>query len=198
MNISDQHYFLERQRHDLALRMIGHEARTRTIQSCTGLSADRIRKLYRSYVLQSAATTILRHRGRTPHQAACFSRTVRIHFEASVLANGFVSFGLPLQSRSKAASALHLGQRFCDAYDTHRQLLPEAQLSFEHAWFLFQCLHQVKVLHLVRCRACDGRYLHDPLSTARHGCPTCRITCGRAHRSPRPRPGASGLPAGVS
>ncbi len=179
MNISDQHYFLDRARHDLALRMIGHEARTCTIQACTGLSADRIRKLYKSYVLQSPERPISRHRGRTPYQAAYFSHTLRLHFESSLLANGFSTFDLPAMGRATAIAALHFGQRLCDAYETHRQLPTQTRLSFEHAWFLFHCLYRAGVLHLVRCRVCDARYLHDPLSTARHGCPTCKLKCGR-------------------
>jgi len=50
MRISDDRYSRDRQRLDLALRFIHHEARTRTIRVWTGLTDDRIRKLYRSYV----------------------------------------------------------------------------------------------------------------------------------------------------
>ncbi len=50
MRITDDRYTRDRQRFDLAFRMIHHEARTSTIRSWTGLSDERIRKLYRSYV----------------------------------------------------------------------------------------------------------------------------------------------------
>ena len=50
MRVSDDRYTRDRQRLDLALRLIRHEARTFTIRQWTGLSDDRIRKLYRSYV----------------------------------------------------------------------------------------------------------------------------------------------------
>ncbi len=49
MRVSDDRYTRDRQRLDLALRLIRHEARTFTIRQWTGLSDDRIRKLYRSY-----------------------------------------------------------------------------------------------------------------------------------------------------
>ena len=49
MRLTDDRYALERSQFELALRMIRHEARTRTIRSCTGLSDDRIRKLYATY-----------------------------------------------------------------------------------------------------------------------------------------------------
>ena len=49
MRLTDDRYAAERSQFELALRMIRHEARTRTIRECTGLSDDRIRKLYATY-----------------------------------------------------------------------------------------------------------------------------------------------------
>lgn len=45
MRVSDDRYSRDRQRFDLALRFIHHEARTRTIRVWTGLTDDRIRKV---------------------------------------------------------------------------------------------------------------------------------------------------------
>lgn len=200
MQISDRHYFIDRQRHDLALRMIRHEARTCTIHALTGLSADRIRKLYKSYVMQSPGQAVNRHRGTTPRQVAHFCYTIRRHFEASVLASMFIVFGLPTMARDSTAALLQFGQLFCDAYETHCQLQRPSRMSFEHAWFLFHCLHQARALSLMRCRVCDGRHLHDPVRTARHGCPTCKMKSGRslvpATAVPPTRP--SGKPKRVS
>ena len=50
MRISDDRYSRDRLRLDLALRFIHHEARTHTIRAWTGLTDDRIRKLYRTYL----------------------------------------------------------------------------------------------------------------------------------------------------
>ncbi len=44
MRATDNRYAGERERFDLALRMIEHEARTGTIRLCTGFTEDRIRK----------------------------------------------------------------------------------------------------------------------------------------------------------
>ena len=54
MRLTDDRYAGERSQFELALRMIGHEARTRTIRECTGLSDDRIRKLYTTYFRNTA------------------------------------------------------------------------------------------------------------------------------------------------
>jgi hypothetical protein len=56
MRISDDRYSRERQSLDLALRFLRHEARTQTIRTWTGLTDDRIRNLYRSYMSGSAYT----------------------------------------------------------------------------------------------------------------------------------------------
>jgi len=70
MRVSDDRYTRDRQKFDLALRLIRHEARTFTIRQWTGLSDDRIRKLYRSYVLNGDAHEVTRHRGKSPHVGA--------------------------------------------------------------------------------------------------------------------------------
>ena len=45
MRVSDDRYTRDRQKFDLAVRLIRHEARTFTIRQWTGLSDDRIRKV---------------------------------------------------------------------------------------------------------------------------------------------------------
>jgi hypothetical protein len=86
MRISEDRYDRDRQRLELALRLLTHEARTQTIRVWTGLSDDRIRKLYRSY-LWRASCYVPRHRGKSPHQAAYFIRSLRIQQETAVLAS---------------------------------------------------------------------------------------------------------------
>ncbi len=75
MRISDDRYNRDRQRLDIAMHFIRHEARTHTIRQWTGLTDDRIRKLYRSY-LQDGGHRVARHRGKSPQQAGYFLRTV--------------------------------------------------------------------------------------------------------------------------
>ena len=109
MRISDDRYSRERSRMELALRFLRHEARTQTIRAWTGLSDDRIRKLYRSYMSQ-ARRQLPRHRGKSPHQVAYFTRSLRLQEETAVLASvlsllgvvpvAFAAFGnfvVPLQ-----------------------------------------------------------------------------------------------------
>ena len=94
MRVSDDRYTRDRQKFDLALRLIRHEARTFTIRQWTGLSDDRIRKLYRSYVLTATCARSQRHRGKSPRQAAFFFRNPELNFQAAQLASLFVMYGL--------------------------------------------------------------------------------------------------------
>ncbi len=192
MHISNERYFNERQRHDLALRMIRHEARTCTIRSCTGLTDDRIRRLYKTYASHMPSAPVRRRRGKSPRQVAFFVRNTRAQLESSMLASVFATFGLwrtqvkvPQGSTSQVSGALgsiEHGRLFCDAYETHRQLLRNADISFEHAWFLLQLLSRNADLHAVRCRHCDSQYLRDQVNVCRRACPVCALKRTRTER----------------
>ena len=166
MHISNDRYFRDRERHDLALRMIRHEARTCTIRACTGLTDDRIRRLYKTYA-GHMKTTPLRRRGKSPRQAAFFTRNTQAQFEASLLASLFISFGLLSATRRRSRDLIEVGRLFCDAYELHGQLLGMLQISFEHAWFLLQLLSRSRELELTRCRQCDSLYLRNDFNPLR-------------------------------
>lgn len=175
MHISNDRYFHDRQRHDLALRMIRHEARTCTIRSCTGLTDDRIRRLYKTYATHMSTSPIRRRRGKSPRQVAFFTRNTHAQFESSLLASMFTSFGLLRSERIIEPASLEFGRIFCDAYETHRQLLTTADISFEHAWFLLQLLGRNTGLLVSRCRDCDSQYLRDRVGVPRRNCPVCKL-----------------------
>jgi transcriptional activator FlhC len=189
MYISDERYFDDRERHDLALRMIRHEARTCTIRMCTGLTDDRIRRLYKTYTSHAYGPPVRRHRGKSPRQVAFFVRNTRAQFESSILASLFTAFGLLPPELASAQDPIRFGRLFCDAYETHRQLLQGAAISFEHAWFLLQLLRRQTGLRAVRCRHCDSQYLRDRLSALRRTCPVCKL---KRVRGPRRRDSCAG------
>jgi hypothetical protein len=200
MHISNDRYFRDRQRHDLALRMISHEARTHTIRSCTGLTDDRIRRLSKTFARHHSERTVRRHRGKSPRQIAYFTRSLQMQFEASCLSSLFAAFGLmqlqrgqPRDPGTQADTSIEYGERFCDAFETHCQLLDQAHMSIEHAWFLLQLLSRGASLRPTRCRQCSSRYLHDHMHAAARRCPFCELksdpepTAGacRKRRTPR-------------
>jgi hypothetical protein len=187
MRVSDDRYTRDRVRHDLALRLIGHEARTFTIRQWTGLSDDRIRKLYRSYVLESEnAATVHRHRGKSPRQPAFFFRNPEVGFQAAQLASLFVAYGLlrgtalGLESRYRLGS-LDSGVLLCQAYEAYAELHPPAIISFEHAWFLLLALARRDELGATRCPACGGVRLKDLLARQSSSCTGCELSGAAGH-----------------
>lgn len=189
MHISNDSYFQDRRRHDLALRMIRHEARTCTIRACTGLTEDRIRRLCKTYEVQAEAPPLRRHRGKSPRQLAYFTRNAHLQFESSCLMSIFIAFGLLRNSQYPRADELTIeyGVLFCDAFETHRQLSRTTVITFEHAWFLLQQLNDGRSLSSMRCRQCHGQFLRNPLSATAHACPICRLKRAPSRRR-RPRP----------
>jgi hypothetical protein len=209
MRISDDRYSRERARMELALRFLRHEARTQTIRAWTGLSDDRIRKLYRSYMSQ-ARRQLPRHRGKSPHQVAYFTRSLRLQEETALLASmlsllGVVPVVAPVVapaasmpsgcaaapagavSAGAATAAMSLpgvtrGELLCHAFEAFRLLLPAAQISFEHAVFLATALARGDQLRLGDCSDCGSLMVTErfPLRSAR--CTHCAGTAqSRGH-----------------
>src|SRR5277367_6821680 len=181
MRVSDDRYTRDRQKFDLALRLIHHEARTFTIRQWTGLSDDRIRKLYRGYVMNDAVSTVLRHRGKSPRQAAFFFRNPELCFQSAQLVSLFVLYGLLRATAhgvesSYRVSSLESGAVICRAYEAYRELHSPAVISFEHAWFLLLALGRRDEIGLGRCAECGGLRLRDLLAKRGSGCLTCAST----------------------
>jgi hypothetical protein len=179
MRVSDDRYTRDRVRHDLALRLIRHEARTFTIRQWTGLSDDRIRKLYRSYVMDRDERSVLRHRGKSPRQAAYFFRNPELTFQSAQLASLYVMCGLlcgttdsRLEARYRVGS-LESGALICRAYEAYLELHAPPIISFEHAWFLLFALARCDEITLTRCGECGGLRLVDLLAKRRSECGNC-------------------------
>jgi Flagellar transcriptional activator (FlhC) len=177
MRVSDDRYTRDRQKFDLALRLIRHEARTFTIRQWTGLSDDRIRKLYRSYVLEHDSSTVLRHRGKSPRQAAFFFRNPELNFQAAQLASLFIMYGLVhgnargVEPRYRVGS-LESGALLCHAYEAYQEMHRPASISFEHAWFLLLALARHDEVGIARA-TCGGVRVRDLLAKHRLACGNC-------------------------
>ena len=176
MRISDDRYSHERLRLDLALRLLRHEARTQTIRVWTGLTDDRIRNLYRSY-MSRGARFVPRHRGKSPHQVAFFMRSLRIQWETAQLAS-FLSLlsVLPPTSSAEVASAMPgimRGERLCYAFETYRMAIPNAQISFEHAVFLAVALARGDQLRLGSCSECGALLVLERFPVREKRCHRC-------------------------
>ena len=179
MRISDDRYSRDRLRLDLALRFIHHEARTHTIRAWTGLTDDRIRKLYRTYLYEAGGTGVARHRGKSPRQAAFFTRSLRMRREAAVFASVSSLYGLiapqsiSVDRAAQPAPTVARGALLCEAFETYRALVGEPQISFEHAVFLLGALLSGEELRVAHCRDCSGVLVTDRLTLRTPVCNDC-------------------------
>ena len=190
MRISDDRYSRDRLRLDLALRFIHHEARTHTIRAWTGLTDDRIRKLYRTYLYEAGGAKVARHRGKSPRQAAFFTRSLRMRRESAVFASVSSLFGLITPQtivlsqtgvshparEAAAAPTVARGALLCEAFEAYTALIGESQISFEHAVFLLGALISGDELRVVHCRDCTSVLVTDRLALRVPVCSECSAT----------------------
>ena len=153
MRVTDDRYNRDRLRLELALRLIGHEARTHTIRHWTGLSDDRIRKLFRAYIRPSAG--VRRRRGKSPQQAAFFLRGGAGAEDAQALAAMLLLFGVVVPAAA-AQPSLARGRLLCEAFETYRRVAPQPRIDFEHAVYLADALQRGDELRLRWCTDCDA------------------------------------------
>jgi hypothetical protein len=175
MRISDDRYSRDRHRLEIAIHLIRHEARTHTIRQWTGLTDDRIRKLYRSY-LHGGGLRVTRHRGRSPQQAGYFLRTMRLRQEAAVLASIGCLLGVLHYSRgapARLAPGIGRAASLCQAYDAYCALVTEPAITLEHAVLLLVTLSHGVELTLQGCSDCGALLVADPLALQPPPCVVC-------------------------
>ena len=179
MRISDDRYSRDRLRFDLALRFIQHEARTRTIRVWTGLTDDRIRKLYRSYLADDGAT-VARHRGKSPQQVAYFTRSPRMRQETAVLASVCYLLGVMPPNRvadaQRTLPGVQRGTALCEAFETYRRLIRTPRISFEHAVFLVTALARGDELVATLCGDCHSLIVVDQFAVPSRRCFSCELS----------------------
>jgi hypothetical protein len=176
MRISDDRYSRDRLRLDIALHFIRHEARTRTIRQWTGLTDDRIRKLYRAY-LHEGGCRVARHRGKSPQQASFFLRTARLRQEAAALASLCCLLGL-LEGRRGSPGLPHAAPvsraaSLCQAYEVYRAIVVAPTIGFEHAVLLVNALACGSELRFGGCHGCGALLVTDALALRPPRCTLC-------------------------
>ncbi len=189
MRLTDDRYAGERSQFELALRMIRHEARTRTIKDCTGLSDDRIRKLYSTYFRDSGISGVRRRRGKSPRQITRFVKNPAHQLQATTLVALYCAGLLLRISQDNSVHScwprpdVEFGHRVCRAFETYLMLHDEPLLNFEWAWNLLQSICYNDELYLAICAACRARYVQDAYAIDLKTCPSCEIE-GHQHRRP--------------
>jgi hypothetical protein len=175
MRATDDRYRGEQARFDLAMRMISHEARTGTIRYWTGLTDDRIRKIYATY-FKYDDRAVRRRRGRSPSQVAPLVQTPQRTLESGMmtnllLANRLLRFDTDQQPRLERN--IRLGHKFCQCFETYQTLVSNPALSFEWGWNLLISIRRGDELGIEQCATCSICYVVDRLALPRSPCPAC-------------------------
>ena len=176
MKISASRYDRDQQSIKIAVWFLANEARTQTIRAWTGLSGDRIRKLYREY-MASTTCFVTRKRGNSPRQVAYFWDTARVRQETVWLASLLTLFGVVKREQSagerQTLPDLERAELLCCAYEIYRSMIPSAKISFEHAVFLTQVLWHGKLIRLGTCPGCGSLTIVDPVYIQEGRCALC-------------------------
>lgn len=172
MRVTDERYDLDRRRQELALRLVGHDARTQTVRRWTGLSDERVRKLIRDYI--RADSGLHRHRGKSPQQVNFFLRNDDTLAHAHGLASMLVLFGAyqPGLVRSHAPS-IRRGTLLCEAFECYQRSLPAPCIDLEHADFLLQVLQRGDEIQLCWCPRCQALNLTEYVRLRSRPCRVC-------------------------
>ncbi len=166
-------------RYQLALRLMGHQARTGTIFAMTSLSRHQQEALRRRWGI----TEDTRRRGPSPTSLGRFTHSPRARSEGAVLAVFCRIYGLlSLASRGAVARrkllTLEFGERLCDTYESYRGCFPWVKLKIEELLSFAIGIATNEVIGIGRCESCAGTILIDRLAPHRHSCGQCE----RGHR----------------
>jgi hypothetical protein len=211
MRIHDDRYNRDLRRFEVAMRFIQHEARTHTIRIWTGLTDDRIRKLYRSYMKESQGAALVRHRGKSPQQPAFFTRSARARHESALLASlcrlvgalpapAVVATAATMTPRNpsepaRSLAGLNRGELLCQAYESYRSLVGTPLITFEHAVFLLGALWRAEELVIGGCRDCGAVLVTDRWAMRAPRCIVCAPPARAAELAPYPRGTTSFAPS---
>jgi hypothetical protein len=160
-------------RYELALRLMGHRVRTRTITRMTALSRHQLARLRRRWGVDEQS----RHRGPAPTSLETFTHSPRARSEGAALASSYLVYettspragGTPANGLS-----LEAGERLCEAYEAYRACFPGSGLDFEELLALVAGLTSGHLVGLSRCLTCKGAVLIDRLGPPRSTCSHCQ------------------------
>jgi hypothetical protein len=175
MRASDDQYQRDFDKHDLAIWMIEHGARTRTVNAWTGLTRYRVQALSRRY---DTRTGDHRRRGISPFQSAYFAKSLTL--EAESLAFALIALRLKVIPPTKIPEARRVlpdvarGARLMFAYEIYRALVPQGQISLERAILFVIELAARRHLTLRRCKTCPNVMVVERLGVRHEQCPLCR------------------------
>src|ERR1700680_3250693 len=168
MRVHDDRYSRDLRSFNLAVRMLAHEARTHTISTWTGLSAERVRKLSILQRRETPAKSSRRHRGPSPRQLAALLTSPSLRCEAAAIAGVCrllkVIPDQPLPNARVALPNVARGERLCAALELFQDLVPHARLTLEQWVLLSVTLAEGTEWNIAPCTSCPAMVVVDRLT----------------------------------
>ena len=149
------------------------------IRTWTGLTDDRIRKLYRSYLCGShergagPASRQIAAAGRHFSRAAAARARRRRCSRACAACSAPCPYAPGAASCARSLACLARAELLCQAYEIYRGLIRQPLISFEHAVFLLTTLARGDELLLGACRDCGAALIVDRWSLRAPRCGLC-------------------------
>lgn len=176
MRVSEDRYSQDLRRLNIAQRLIRHEVRTQWICALTGLSEDRVRRLFHAYGRSQGS--VRRHRGPAPLRVAAFVKSSALRAEASAiggLARVLEVVPLPATAGGRLDRfGIEGAERLCRLFEVYRQVAPDSRFTMDQLIRLVIALTDKREFEIGHCRNCHGALLVDRLGDARRVCPACR------------------------
>jgi hypothetical protein len=177
VRISEDRYSCDLRRLNLAQRLMRLEVRTQWICAWTGLSHNRVRKLFRRYYRPQGV--VQRHRGPSPTRLAAFLRSPRLRTEASAIGGlasvlGVLSPRLALSLQRDRQGVEAAAERLCQGFELYQAIVPQSHFAMDQFIRLVIALTEGEDLQIGHCENCHGALLLDKLGASRRLCPTCR------------------------
>lgn len=191
MRVSDVGYSRDLRSFNLAVRMLLHEARTRTISAWTGLSADRVRKLSKLQRREKPQKVPHRPPGPTPRQLAALLTSPGLRTEADTIAGVCEMLKVlptePVANAKASLPNLARGERLCAALELFRDFVPHARLTFDQLVMLLNNLAEGEQWAIARCTGCPAMVVADRLTLERPLCEDCQHRTRAAKKAAVPK-----------
>ena len=207
MRVSDAGYASDLRSFNLAMRMLSHEARTRTVSAWTGLSADRVRKLSKLQRRERPQKVPRRPSGPSPRQLAALLSSPGLRTEADTIAAVCQMLKVlptePMANPKASLPNVARGERVCAALELFQDFVPHARLTFDQLVMLLNHLAKGEQWAIARCTGCPAIVVADRLSLDRPLCEDCqhksraakKAAVSRANRSNVEKPSKALAPA---
>lgn len=161
-------------RQEVAVRMLSHGARPKTICAFTSLRPERIKTLRAHFNLRSKE----RRRGPSPSALKGFFQPAHKHKEASCIAGYCRMLGAVtaqgIEDAPRFYPTLIRAERLCDVFESYHTVFPGSEFTFEIITAIAIGLAQGDLIGLGQCSSCPRAILIDRLATGDPVCWECR------------------------